>query len=174
MRTLFMKAIRVWVVFYVLAVVNGLLRETVYVPQWGDLWGRVAGTAILVVAILVVMYFFLRRNRAALGRMVLVGVGVLWLGLSLFFEVAVTHWVMDVPFEAILAHYDVTAGRVRALVWVVELAGPIVLGARFLPAAAGPPPAAEEEPAEDYGDEAAADEAAPPAEAPVEDAAERA
>ena len=133
MRTLFGRALWTWVLFFLLAVFNGLLRDTIYVPQWGELWGRVAGIAILVAAMLVVMYFFLRRHSERLTRSRLVGVGAFWLALSLFFEFAVSHWVMEEPWEQITAHYNVLAGRFHVLVRVVEFAGPIVLGSRLLP-----------------------------------------
>jgi hypothetical protein len=138
MRPLFFKAIWVWVGFFVLAVLNGMLRDSFYVPAWGNMAGRIVGTLILLVAMLVVMYAFLRRNAAVLTRTRLVTLGVLWLALSLFFEFAVSHWVMEEPWELILSHYSVLEGRFHVLVRLIELAGPIVLGGRLLPAAGGP------------------------------------
>jgi hypothetical protein len=145
MRKLFLDAIWVWVLFFVLAVLNGLLRETVYIPSWGGIGGRIAGTLVLVAAMAIVMYVYLRRNAGALSRVRLLGIGVLWLALSLFFEFAVSHWVMEEPWEQILAHYNVMAGRFHVLIRLMELAGPMLLGGRLLPAAeepAGPPMAA--------------------------------
>jgi hypothetical protein len=132
MRVLFGKALWVWVIFFLLAVVNGFLREATYLPTWGELWGRVAGAAILLLAMLLVMYVFLRGNAALLTRPRLVLLGVLWLGLSLFFEFAVSHWVMEEPWERVLAHYNVLTGRLRVLVRLAELLGPIALGGRLL------------------------------------------
>jgi hypothetical protein len=153
MRPLFVKAIWVWVGFFVLAVLNGLLRDSFYVPQWGNMVGRIAGTLILLAAMLVVIYLFLRRNAARLTRTRLVALGLLWLALSLFFEFAVSHWVMEEPWDAILAHYSVMEGRFHVLVRLVELAGPLVLGGRLLPAAgAAPEPGPEETPPESGGE----------------------
>lgn len=170
MRTLIGKAVWVWFLFLLLAVLNGLARETVYIPTWGGLWGRVAGTAILIVAMLIVTAVFLRRNAALLTRVRLVEVGLLWLGLSLFFEFAVSRWVMEEPWQMIVAHYDVTAGRLRVLVRLVELAAPVVLGGRAMAryrlrqAAAGQPIQSPAQPPE----------AAPPAEgaAPAQEPAQ--
>ncbi|HKI97157.1 MAG TPA: hypothetical protein VKB51_01660 [bacterium] len=161
MRSLFVKAIWVWLAFFVLAVLNGILRDAVYVPQWGAFWGRIAGTPILCVAMLIVMYVFLRRNAGALTRVRLIGLGVLWLVLSVFFEFAVSHWVMEDPWNVILAHYSVMQGQLRVLVRLVELAGPFVLGGRFLAApvalpaeAPAPQPPDETPPAGESGGEA--------------------
>jgi hypothetical protein len=158
MRKLYLDAIWVWVLFFVLAVVNGLLRDRVYMPAWGDMGGRIAGTLILIVAMLVVMYVFLRRRAQALSRTRLVGLGVLWVGLSLFFEFAVSHWVMEDAWDVVLAHYNVMDGRFHVLLRLVELAGPIVLGGRLLSRAqaaedAGAPEASATPPAQ--GDEGA-------------------
>lgn len=147
MRSLLLKATWMWVGFFVLAVLNGILRDTVYVPQWGQFWGHIAGTVILVVAIAIVMYAFLHRNRASLTRSRLVALGLLWLALSLFFEIAVTHWVMEEEWQTILAQYSVTQGRLRVLVRLLELAGPFVLGGRLLPGPAAAPAPAEPQPA---------------------------
>jgi hypothetical protein len=54
---------------------------------------------------------------------------------------------MEESWELIRSHYDVMEGRFHVLVRLIELAGPIVLGGRLLPAAAGPPAEAEPEPA---------------------------
>jgi len=132
MRILLVRAIWVWVAFFVLAVLNGLLRDAFYVPEWGPLGGRIGGTLIFIVAILIVMAIFLRSNAASLTRLRLVELGLLWLGLSLFFELAVTRWVMEESWETILSHYDVAAGRLHVFVRVVEFFGPILLGGRAL------------------------------------------
>lgn len=145
MRSLLLKAVWMWVGFFVLAVLNGVLRDTVYVPQWGAFWGRIAGTVILLVVIAIAMYVFLRRNRASLTRSRLIALGVLWLVLSVFFEFAVAHWVMEEDWATILTQYSVMQGRLRVLVRLLELAGPFVLGGRLLPRpAASPAPAATE------------------------------
>ena len=138
MRTVFLRAIWVWVIFYVLAVLNSLLRDTFYIPELGNIGGRIAGTLVLLVVMLAVMYGFLRRNAAHLTRVRLVAIGVLWLGLSLFFEFAVSHWVMEEDWELILSRYNVMSGRFHVLVRLLELAGPILLGSRVLPAAEPP------------------------------------
>lgn len=146
MRSLLLKAIWMWVGFVVLAVLNGILRDTLYKPQWGPVWGYIAGTLILLVVIAIAMYAFLRRNRASLTRPRLVLLGVLWLLLSLFFEFAVSHWVMEEAWNAILTHYNVMEGQLRVLVRLLELAGPIVLGGRLVPQPAAPATAAQPEP----------------------------
>jgi hypothetical protein len=165
MRALLVRAIWVWVVFFILAVLNGLLRESFYVPEWGPLAGRIAGTLILLVAILLVMYVFLRRNAASLTRLRLLELGLLWLGLSLFFEFAVTRWVMEESWETILSHYNVMAGRFHVVVRAVEFLGPIVVGGRVLARRER-----LEAPEEDTEAEAPvpAGESAPPAEAGAE------
>jgi hypothetical protein len=132
MRSLLLRAIWVWVLFFLLAVLNGMLRERLYIPEWGELVGRIGGTLILALAVLIVMYVFLRRNAAALTRFRLFQLGVLWLGLSVFFEFGVSHWVMEEEWEAIMAHYSVMSGRVRVLLRLIEFAGPLVLGGRLL------------------------------------------
>ena len=145
MRALFVQAIWVWVAFYVLAVLNTLARDSLYVPELGNMGGRILGTLILVVAMGIVMWVFLRRNRERLTRLRTIELGLLWLALSLFFEFAVSHWVMEESWELIRGHYNFLEGRFHVLVRLMELAGPIVLGGRLLrgPAGAAEPASAE-------------------------------
>ena len=168
MRNLIAKAVWVWLGFLLLAALNGLLRETLYVPQWGERWGRVAGVGILVLAMVIVIYVFLRRQGPALTRARLVVVGLVWVGLSAFLEFAVLRWVMEASWDLILGPYDVMAGRLRGLVRLTELLGPTVLGGRVI---AG----VERRQAKDAALVTAADSApapASPAEAPQPSAAE--
>ena len=57
-----------------------------------------------------------------------VQVGVLWLALTLAFEFGFGHPVARKPWRALLADYNVTAGRVWLLVLVTTLFAPLVMG----------------------------------------------
>lgn len=148
-RFIINNASLIWVIFLVLAVLNGGLRDTLYTPSLGGFWGRIAGLVVLVAAMLVVMWFYLRRQRETLNGMKIILLGVYWVLLSAIVELGFMHYVMDVPWPDIYALYDIRAGNTRGLVLLMMLVGPIVIGARMIgkreaarAAAAGPPPAA--------------------------------
>lgn len=144
MMRIYVQAIWVWVSFYVIAVLNGLLRDAVYVPGMGATWGRVVGALVLIVLMLAVMYFFLRRHRARLNRGHLALVGLVWVALSAFFELGVSHYVLEIDWQTLLAHYSIVQGPMRLVLLLVELVGPFVIGSRLLRGEA----AGEEAPAE--------------------------
>ena len=132
MRRTYVHAIWAWVVFYILAVANGFLRESLYVPSLGDLWGRLAGTAVLAVVVLIVVYAFLRGAAGSLNRMHLYVIGVLWVALSALFELTVTRYVLGIPWETLYPLYNIMTGGTRGVIWLVELLAPIVMGYRML------------------------------------------
>lgn len=158
MRRIYGNAVWVWVLFFVVAVINGVARETLYVPGMGPVWGRLAGTVVLIVVMLVITWVFLRRHAATLNRTHLVVVGMLWVALSALFELGVSHYVMEMSWDTLLTHYNVMQGRFRIFVRLTELIGPSLVGARVLarrrpaepppePAEAAPEPEPEAEPA---------------------------
>jgi hypothetical protein len=55
-------------------------------------------------------------------------VGLLWLALTLAFELLFFHYAAGKPWEVLLADYDVLQGRIWVVVPLAELFGPQVIG----------------------------------------------
>jgi len=56
---LFLYSVGLWVVFVILAIINGTIRNSVYTPKLGEHKGHVISSVIAVCYILVVNYFLL-------------------------------------------------------------------------------------------------------------------
>ena len=55
---LFLYAIGIWLVFLVLAIINGTIRNSVYAPKLDDYEGHVISSIIVIAYTLVITYLF--------------------------------------------------------------------------------------------------------------------
>ncbi|AHG02977.1 hypothetical protein HALDL1_04735 [Halobacterium sp. DL1] len=126
----FAGPLAVWVVMAVLAVANGVFRETVIIPRIGEYPGHVVSTLVLVTAILVVAaaYFATTGTTYTDAELLLVGVG--WTVLTVGFEFLVGA-AEGTPVSVTLGQYDVFAGQVWILVPLTLLVAPYLFGTLF-------------------------------------------
>jgi len=128
--TVFLAPLGVWLVMAVLAVGNGVFRETVLVPKIGEYQGHVLSTAILVCLILAVSATYFALTSTTYARSELLLVGVAWTVLTVGFEFLVGH-LEGTPIAVTLGQYDVTAGQVWIAVPMTLLAAPLLFGTVF-------------------------------------------
>ena len=69
------------------------------------------------------MWFFLRRRTPASGAAAL-GIGLLWMALTVAFEFLFFHYVGGHLWAALLANYNLAAGRLWVLVLLCLLLAP--------------------------------------------------
>jgi len=119
-----LRALLVWLLLCVLAVINGAVREAALVPSLGVAAAHVASTALLCAIILVVAWLTTRWVGARTARDAW-RVGLLWVTLTLAFELLAGHYAFGASWSALLADYDVTRGRVWILVPIVTLLAPV-------------------------------------------------
>ncbi|MFW5938061.1 MAG: hypothetical protein ACOCQU_03170 [Halolamina sp.] len=117
----------VWVGMAVVAVVNGVFRETVMVPRMDEYAAHVLSTSLLVGAILAVSFAYFRWTTVeyALAELVIVGVG--WTVLTVGFEFLVGA-VEGTPVSVTIGQYDVLAGEVWIAVPLTLLLAPMLFG----------------------------------------------
>ena len=119
---LYLKSFLVWLSFSVVAVSFGVLREKLLVPGIGELRAHQVGTVAVcgvIAAVIVAAMRWLRptsRQAAA--------VGLFWVVLTLLFEIGVFHYLLGVPWNRVLADYNVAAGRLWPLVLLTQLICP--------------------------------------------------
>lgn len=122
------KALLIWFAIMVLAMVNGLLRESVLVPIFGAVPGMALSGVLLSGLILVVTYLFLpwfgTRDR---GRFILIG--LIWLLLTLVFEFSFGVLRGQTPAEMLHA-YTFAGGNIWPIVLLMTAIAPW-LAARF-------------------------------------------
>lgn len=124
---IFLYPLGIWLLMAVVAVANGVFRETVIIPRIGDYPGHVVSTFILVAAILVISFLYFTNTRIAYTRSELLLVGIGWAVLTVGFEFLVGY-IEDTPVSVTLGQYNVFTGQVWILVPLTLLVSPLLFG----------------------------------------------
>ena len=125
---LYLRAALVWVLILVLAIVNGGFRESVLVPRFGIHAGQLISGLLLIGCILVVSYLLVPRLGAR-SRGQLLGIGVLWLALTLVFEFGFG-LVQGESWSELFAAYTFRDGNIWPVVLAITLVAPVLAGRR--------------------------------------------
>jgi hypothetical protein len=118
-----LRALAVWCLLVVLAMLNGGVRDTWLSPRLGDSIGRGISTLTLCALILLATWATIGWIGPATRRGAL-GIGAVWLALTLAFEFGVGHYGFGKPWRELLADYDLSRGRIWIAVLVVTLLAP--------------------------------------------------
>ena len=92
------RAFAVWLVIIATETVHGILRGILLVPIVGDLPARQIGVLIGSLLIFAVAYLFIRWM-AALTKLQFLAVGLLWVVLTVLFEIGLGRLVLGMPFR---------------------------------------------------------------------------
>ena len=114
MPTIVLRASVVWLVIIGVETAHGILRTVLLVPVIGDFPARQVGVFTGSVLILGVAVLFIRWVRAGTNRRLL-AVGLLWVVLTVLFEVGLGRRVIGLPWDRLLEDYDLTRGGVLGL-----------------------------------------------------------
>jgi hypothetical protein len=106
---LLLRAFAVWLAIIAVETAHGILRAALLAPVVGDLPARQIGVPtgsllIFAVACLCVRWI------AATTKLQLLGVGLLWVVLTVLFEVGLGRLVLGLPWDRITEDYDLTRG----------------------------------------------------------------
>ena len=119
------RAIAIWLVVIVAEIFHGIARGILLVPYVGEFRsnqiGVVAGSLIILVLALTCV-----RWIGAAHPVQLLMVGLLWLGLTLAFEILFRGFVMGFSWERLAADYNVLEGGLLPLGMFVLLLSPLI------------------------------------------------
>ena len=119
-----LRALAVWCLLLLLAVLNGGVRDTWLSLRLGDPIARAISTLLLCGLIFLATWLTIGWIRPMSSGAAL-GVGALWVVLTLAFEFGVGHYGFGKPWLELLADYDLSRGRIWIAVLVVILLAPL-------------------------------------------------
>ena len=122
---LYLKAILVWMLLAVLAVLNGTFRIYVILPNTDEQTAHIISTVIGVFIQFIAIYLFIKSLKKKSATQML-QIGVFWVILTVLFEFIFGHYVMNHPWEKLLADYNIFAGRLWILVLLNVLLAPFL------------------------------------------------
>jgi hypothetical protein len=120
-----LRALAVWGLLLVLAVLNGGVRDTWLSPVLGDTIGRAISSVLLALLILLATWLTIRWIGPTTPGQAMT-VGVLWVGLTLAFEFGVGHYGSGKSWAELLADYDLLRGRIWILVLLATFVAPML------------------------------------------------
>jgi hypothetical protein len=103
--------------------VNGAARVVVLRPHLGEDRARQVASLSGVALVLLVSWLLVRFSPGATASQ-LFSVGVAWLLATVAFEFLVGHFVSGLSWDALLADYDLTRGRLWSLILIAVCLGP--------------------------------------------------
>ena len=122
---MYLRAMGIWVLLALLAVLNGTFRNSFLTPRLGEHRGHVISTIVLCLVILAVTMLSVRwiRPGSALAASL---IGLFWVAMTLSFEFLAGHFLFGNSWETLLADYRFWRGRLWMLVPAVTYLAPIL------------------------------------------------
>lgn len=106
-----------WLLLSVIAILNGVLRNSFLTPRYGEQIGHILSTVILCLLIFIVARASIRWIGPKNGIEVRT-IGILWFLMTIAFEFLAGHYLFKHPWSRLLADYNMARGRVWILVLV--------------------------------------------------------
>jgi hypothetical protein len=106
-----------WFPMVLIAIANGVLRQSWYGQYLGELRAHQISTLTAATLLGAYMWVVIRRWRPDSVTMAL-GIGLMWLAMTVCFELLFGHFVAGHSWERLLHDYDLSAGRL----WLLLLA----------------------------------------------------
>ncbi|HEY9050261.1 MAG TPA: hypothetical protein VIQ03_01875 [Gammaproteobacteria bacterium] len=123
MTMVILKAIGIWCILVVCAILNGLLRENILNPFLGQQIALPVSGLILSLLILAVTWLFIPffETRPAMDYWL---IGALWLGITLAFEFMFGHYAMGKSWQDIFQVFNIFKGNLFLLTLLASLVAP--------------------------------------------------
>ncbi len=128
---LLLRVVGIWVLIVILAIMNGILRETLIAPHIGSYMAHVLSSIILTVLVFAVVSIFVCKSRISSVN-VLFSIGALWVVLTILFEFLFGHYVMGHPWSSLFADYNIFRGRLWLLVLLSVFFSPVLAARLFV------------------------------------------
>lgn len=123
--SLIVQALGIWILFVVVAIVNGAIREKLLVRLAGEYPAHLMAVLVLWLAVFAITGVFVRQTRISDAGILLV-IGGLWLVLTIGFEFLFGHYVMGKGWSKLLGAYNIFNGDLWVSVLLVTFFSPLL------------------------------------------------
>lgn len=119
------RSLTIWLVLIVAEIAHGVLRAIILVPAVGEFRSNQIGVFSGSAIIFAIAYFTIRWIGAQRSKETLL-VGMIWLVLTVAFEVLFGRFVVGLPWERIASDYNVLNGGLMPLGLLVLFFSPMI------------------------------------------------
>jgi hypothetical protein len=120
-----LRGIVVWLIFIAAESLNGTIRTLWLVPALGDFWAHQISFMIGSLLVLAIATLFIRWLQAS-SILQLIGVGILWLLLTVVFEIVLGRFIFAYSWERIAADYNLLKGGLMPIGLVLLALSPVI------------------------------------------------
>lgn len=120
------RAVLTWLLMVPVAVLNGLVRESVVRPRIGELRAHQVSVVTGSTGFLALVYALWRDDVADVQDRDLVRMGAWWVVATIIFEFGFGRFLRGFSWRALLHDYNVREGRLWIVVLLVMLFSPVV------------------------------------------------
>lgn len=122
---IFLRSLAIWLVFIIFESLNGIIRTLWLVPSLGDLRAHQISFISGSLLILMLSTIFVRWLNIS-SFLQSIGIGVLWMLLTVGFEVGLGCFVFGYSWSKIVADYDLSQGRFMSIGLVLLVLAPLI------------------------------------------------
>jgi hypothetical protein len=124
MTRLILRTVAVWLIIIALETVHGILRSACLAPLVGDFTARQIAVFSGSILILLIASLTVHWIRAETSQQLLL-VGLIWVALTLLFEISLGRLILGLPWDRILEDYDLSRGGLLGLGLLFLLLAPL-------------------------------------------------
>lgn len=126
-----MQSLGYFFILFAIGFLNGFIRGVVYGPLIGDEFAHPISSITAIILFTIAIYVFLKKTSADYELRDLIIVGLVWVSLTVLVEFLMGHYLLEHPWESLIADYNIFAGRTWPYVLIWIAISPYLLG-RFL------------------------------------------
>ena len=125
-KSIYLYSFGAWLILVFLAIANGIIRNSYYSGQLGELAAHQLSTVIFCIIIIAFSYVFFRYSGVSGEAKDYLYVGLMWLFLTVIFEFIFGHYIAGHSWDRLLEDYNLFKGRIWLLVLIVTFSAPSV------------------------------------------------
>jgi hypothetical protein len=119
------RVFTVWLIIIIAEMIHGILRGLFLVPVFGDFTSRQIGVFTGSLIILAVAYMTIRWIGAK-EKKELLAAGLIWMALTISFEISFGRFVMNSGWDRILSDFNILNGGLLSLGMIVLMLSPLI------------------------------------------------
>ena len=120
------RGIVIWLVIMGAETIHGILRSAFLAPMIGDIRARQFSVLVGSLLILVLTLIFVGWIKASALHQLIV-VGIMWVVLTVGFEIVLGRFVMGVTWERIASDYNIAQGGLMIFGLLIMLLAPLMM-----------------------------------------------